>query len=202
MPNHDAYTMTKLQHPSSLDCIETASTIEQLVREHYPYIRRLAFSILDEPGEAEDAAQETFIAASRALSNYPGEANAKTWLTANAVNACRGRLRKRRVRQNLQAVLGFIQSLVASPSSPEETAIRREDDQQIWEEVDALGEKHRLPVILRYVHELTVPEIAAILGASQGTVHSRLHYAREKLQARLGNLNSREEANDDQLFTS
>ena len=91
---------------------------------------------------------------------------------------------------------------MASPSSPEETAIRREDDQQIWEEVDALGEKHRLPVILRYVHELTVPEIATILGASQGTVHSRLHYAREKLQARLGNLNSREEANDDQLFTS
>ena len=197
MPNHDAYTMTKLQTPPSQDWTETASAIEHLVREHYPYIRRLAFSILDEPGEAEDATQETFIAASRALSGYRGEANAKTWLTAIAVNACRGRLRKRRVRQNLQAALGFIQSLVTPPSLPEETAIRSEVDRQIWEEVDALGEKHRLPVILRYVHELTVPEIAAILGARQGTVHSRLHYAREKLHTRLGNLNSREEANDD-----
>jgi RNA polymerase sigma-70 factor (ECF subfamily) len=196
MPNHDAYTMTKLQTLSSQDWTETANAIEHLMREHYPYVRRLAFSILDEPGEAEDAAQETFIATSRALPSYRGEASPKTWLTAIAVNACRGRLRKRKVRQSLQTVLGAIQTLVARISSPEQIVIQNEVDRQIWEEVDALGEKHRLPVILRYVHELTVPEIAVILGASQGTVHSRLHYAREKLQARLGNLNSREEVND------
>jgi RNA polymerase sigma-70 factor (ECF subfamily) len=51
--------------------------------------------------------------------------------------------------------------------------------------VDSLGDKHRLPIILRYVHELSTPEIAAILGLSEGTVHSRLHYARQRLQASL-----------------
>jgi RNA polymerase sigma factor (sigma-70 family) len=51
--------------------------------------------------------------------------------------------------------------------------------------VDSL-EKHRLPVILRYVHELSVAEIAASLGTNEGTIHSRLHYARKKLLDCLG----------------
>jgi RNA polymerase sigma-70 factor (ECF subfamily) len=52
--------------------------------------------------------------------------------------------------------------------------------------VDGLDEKHRLPLILRYVHQLTIPEIAKILELNEGTVHSRLHHAREKLGRHLG----------------
>jgi hypothetical protein len=55
--------------------------IEALVADYYPYIRRLATSILDDPHEAEDAAQDTFIADSQTLGIYRGEANPKTWLT-------------------------------------------------------------------------------------------------------------------------
>ncbi|MBE0411414.1 MAG: hypothetical protein IBX69_16955, partial [Anaerolineales bacterium] len=55
-----------------------------------------------------------------------------------------------------------------------------------WRAVQGLGEKHRLPVILRYVNGLTVPEIASIMNLSQGTVHSRLFYAHRKLRSQLG----------------
>ena len=165
---------------------QAAQHIERLVREHYAYVQRLALSILNDPDEAEDAAQETFIAAHRALGSFRGEAQTRTWLTTIAVNACRGRLRKRKVRQALHNTLAALHLQSALPSSPEQAALQSESDRQLWQAVDALDEKHRLPVILRYVHELSVPQIAAALNTSQGTIHSRLHYARLSLQQILG----------------
>lgn len=177
--------------PSTYSHTDTgaAPSLEALVGEYYAYIRRLALTILDDgqgdaSAEAEDAAQETFITAHRSLAGFRGRASLKTWLTAIAVNACRGRLRKRRLRQTLQATLQGLH-LARQPESPEETAVENEARRQLWQAVDGLDEKHRLPVILRYVHELSVAEIAASLGASEGTIHSRLHYARKALLDRL-----------------
>jgi len=174
-----------------------ALSIECLVGEFYPYIRRLALSILDDPHEADDAAQETFIAADRAFSEFRGEAQVKTWLSAIAVNVCRGRLRKRKVRLTLQRTLNASHIQDTTSASIEAVAVGHEAEQQLWSAVDHLDEKHRLPVLLRYVHEMSVPEIARVLDLKEGTVHSRLHYARYALQDRLGHLNSREEAPDD-----
>jgi RNA polymerase sigma-70 factor (ECF subfamily) len=171
--------------------------IECLMRIHYPYIRRLAISILDDESEADDTAQETFIAACRSLERFRGEASPRTWLTSIAVNICRGRLRKRKIIQTLQSSLQSLHLLRPAPVSPEENAVQSESDRRLWQAVDHLDEKHRLVVILRYVHELSVPEIATVLDSSQGTVHSRLHYARKKLQAELGSLITQEETSDE-----
>jgi len=170
-----------LQHAQAND----AAATEALVREYYRYVLHLCHSVLDDLAEAEDAAQETFIAAARNLSGYRGDSEPRTWLYTIAVNTCRGRLRKRRSRQRLENSLRVISSLFERTADPEQAAIQDEADWQVWQAVDNLSEKHRLPVILRYVHELSAPEIAAILGLSEGTVHSRLHYARQYLQARL-----------------
>jgi len=172
-------------------CLE----IENLATVYYAYIRRLACSILDDPGEAEDAAQETFIAAARSLPGFRKQATPKTWLTSIAVNICRGRLRRRRTRATLQAALESLH-ILATPDDPEKISIQNDNNRLLWQAVDALDEKHRLPVILRYVHELTIPEIAESLGLNQGTVHSRLHYARRRLMAQLGELNPRTEVKD------
>jgi RNA polymerase sigma-70 factor (ECF subfamily) len=159
--------------------------IDSLVTTYYGTIRRLAFSILDEAQEAEDAAQETFIAACRSLEEFRGEASPKTWLTGIAINICRGRLRKHKSRRILQSVLQVLH-LVSDPTpGVEQAVLRNEQDRQIWQAVDALDEKHRLVVVLRYVHDLSTDEIAAVLKISPGTVHSRLHYARKTLMTRL-----------------
>jgi RNA polymerase sigma-70 factor (ECF subfamily) len=182
--------------PSSLDrtvthdTAETAQAFESLVREHYAYIRRLALTILDDgsaeaSAEADDAAQETFITAHRALAGFRGRSSLKTWLTTIAVNACRGRLRKRKLRWALQSTLRGLH-LARQVASPEEAAAQNEAHRHLWQAVDSLDEKHRLPVILRYVHEMTVPEIAASLRTNEGTIYSRLHYARKALLDRLG----------------
>src|SRR3989304_7444732 len=85
------------------DTADAAQALETLVGEYYPYIRRLALTILDDGragagADAEDAAQETFITAHRTLAGFRGDASLKTWLTSIAVNACRARLRKGRRR--------------------------------------------------------------------------------------------------------
>lgn len=193
MPKINAMT----QHPAAKADVSIEIEIESLMRAHYPYIHRLAISILDDESEADDAAQETFIAACRSLERFRGEASPRTWLTSIAINACRGRLRKRKIFQTLQSTLQSLHLLRLAPVSPEESALQSESDRRLWQAVDSLDEKHRLPVILFYVHELSVPEIAAVLGTSQGTVHSRLHYARKKLQTELGNLATQEEASDE-----
>ena len=165
---------------------DTEQAAAELVRTHAAYVRRLALSILNDPAEADDAAQEALIAACRSLSGFRAEAQPRTWLTRITINVCRSRLRRRRVRLALQETLQALHLLSGPHPGPEEAAIQNEVDRQVWQAVDALDEKHRLPVILRYVQELSVPEIAGILGLSEGTVHSRLHYARQKLHVQLG----------------
>jgi len=183
MPNHEAQVtiLHRTGDPLTAD-------FESLVSAYYPYVRRLALSILDDPDEAEDAAQEAFIAASRALAAFRGQSEVKTWLTRIAVNVCRGRLRKRKARQVLTAALHSLHLAGPAQPSPETLALQREADRQLWQAVDALDEKHRLVVLLRYVHELSAAEIAAALEISEGTVHSRLFYARRRLQQGLGAL--------------
>ena len=181
MSNHEAHATTLPLAGSLL-----TADIESLVTAHYPYVRRLALSILDDPDEAEDAVQEAFIAASRGLATFRGQSEVKTWLTSIAVNACRGRLRKRKARQALTTTLQSLHLAHPPQPSPESLAVQRETDRQLWQAVDTLDDKHRLVVILRYVHELSTTEIAASLDISQGTVHSRLFYARRQLQQWLG----------------
>lgn len=197
MPNDDVVHMTHINRISQPGSAEVVLKVDRLVREFYPYIHRLALSILDDVHEADDVAQETFIAAHRFLAGFRNESNPKTWLTAIAINASRGRLRKRNARQALLNTLHALHLLKNLPATPEQAAIQSEADQCIREAVDRLDEKHRIPLILRYVHELTVPEIAQILHLSQGTVHSRLHYARKHLHATLEHLNPHEKVPDE-----
>jgi RNA polymerase sigma-70 factor (ECF subfamily) len=172
------------------------TNIESLVAGYSAYVRRLALSILDESGEADDAVQETFLAAYRNLERYRGESSLKTWLTSIAVNVCRGKLRKRRMQQTLQNTLEALHILSPHVATPEQEAMQNEAGRRLWQAVDSLDEKHRLVVALRYIHELSVPEIAVALDVNEGTVHSRLHYARRKLHALLGDAHPYAEASD------
>lgn len=185
--------MNHFDQPTITDARDCVQASEDLVREYYTYIHRLAFSILQDSQDADEAAQDTFLAAHRALSGYRGQAHIKTWLTRIAINACRSRLRKRKTRQALQTALESLHLLKVSQISPEEGAVRNEVDRELWQALEALDEKHRLPIILHYVHELSLVEIAQSLDIPQGTARSRLHYARKKLQMLLGYCSSQEE---------
>ena len=160
--------------------------VARLVQTHQPAVFRLALSILDDPADADEATQETFLAALRSLPNYRGQSTLRTWLFAIGINICRSRLRQRQTRQRLNHLLRGAWPNGADPVAPENAVVQRQSNDAVWRAVQTLGEKHRMPVILRYYHDLPVDEIAAILGLSAGTVHSRLSIARDRLRAALG----------------
>jgi RNA polymerase sigma-70 factor (ECF subfamily) len=157
--------------------------IDTLVRQHQGAVYGLCISILEDPSDAEDAAQETFIAAVRALGGFRGGSTFRTWLFTIAVNTCRRQLRRRKRGLALHSSLRLVQPTLAdAPLDPEQTVIRSEVTDALHRAISDLDEKHRLPVVLRYFHQLPVSEIARILNLSEGTVHSRLFNARERLR--------------------
>ncbi len=156
--------------------------LEAIMAEYYASIYHLCISILEDANEAEDVAQETFIAASMKLEDFRGDADIKTWLFSIAINRSRGNLRKRKAQQALKNVL---QSVVTFSKEPEEAALLTEKDEQLWQVVDSFGDKHRIPVILRYVHQMPISDIARILEVKEGTIHSRLFYAHQKIRREL-----------------
>jgi len=72
--------------------------------------------------------------------------------------------------------------------SPEDAIIQDEKEAVIWSELNKLDERHRIVMILRYFHELSISEISEILDVNEGTIHSRLHTARERLRSQLENI--------------
>ena len=168
-------------------CLEGDETaITQLVQEHQLGVFRLALSVLNDTGEANEAAQDAFIAALRALKSYKENAPFKSWLYTITLNISRSRLRKRKARERLQRTLSSI-FRVRSQGSPtlEQTVIHNEEDATLWNALEKLSEKHRLPLVLRYYHDFTIAEIAELMNIKEGTVHSRLSIGREKLRTLL-----------------
>ncbi len=161
-----------------------SSAVEHFVQTYQQDIYRLALSILDDSTEAEDATQDSLLAALRSLDSFRGVSSFTTWLYSITVNLCRTRLQRRKRREHLTRILGGILRVHGTPSV-EENAIRSESDEALWRAVRRLDDKHRIPIVLRYYHDLPVAEIAAILQIPEGTVHSRLNIARRQLQVVL-----------------
>jgi len=164
-----------------------AQALEQLVASCQPAAFRLALSILDDPAEADDVTQDAFIKAIRGISAYRAEANFKTWLYRIIVNSCLGKLRKRRARQRLSRLVEDLFRL--SPKVdvlPEKQVIQDESSQRVLLAVNRLDDAHRLPVVLRYYHELPIAQVAAILDVSPRTIHTRLKQAHDTMREVLG----------------
>jgi RNA polymerase sigma-70 factor (ECF subfamily) len=171
-------------------CIEgDEAAVARLVQEHQLGVFRLALSILNDPGDANEATQDTFIAALRALNSYRETSTFKAWLYTIALNISRSRLRKRKALERLQHTLTAILRVQSQrPQALEDVVIGNEEDAAVWKALEKLGEKHRFPIMLRYYHDLSVAEIAEILNVKEGTVHSRLSVARERLRSELDDL--------------
>lgn len=161
-----------------------STAVEHFVQTYQRDIYRLALSIMDDSNEADEATQESLLAALRALDTFHGDSSLKTWLFSITVNICRTRLQRQKRRERLQQVLDGILRRTPVPSV-EDSAIQHESSETLWRAIHSMDEKHRIPIVLRYYHELSVAEIASILQIPDGTVHSRLNTARRLLHAVL-----------------
>ena len=176
-------------HPSWLisECIAgNEQAIEMLLRQYEGSIYRLALSIVGDPAEASETTQDTFIAALRSLPAYEEKKSFSAWLFTIAINQSRSHLRKRKTLERLKTTLtALFRVEFHKQALPEELVIQSEKETALWNSLNQMDERHRLVVVLRYFHELSIAEISEILSINEGTVHSRLHNARERLRSAL-----------------
>jgi RNA polymerase sigma-70 factor (ECF subfamily) len=143
-------------------------------------VYRLAVAVLRDVQEAEDITQEVFLRLLRQIHGYRGEAAFDTWLTAITVNACRDRLRRQKLRRALP--LEWLRGRARQPDT-DEAVEQRQWKRSLWEQVDLLDDKYRLPVILFYYEGLPAGEVAQALDLTVSAVYARLNTARERLRA-------------------
>lgn len=142
-------------------------------------IYNLCYRMLASGGDAEDAAQETFLRAYTQLHTYQAERKFSTWLFAIASHLCIDMLRRRRYpSMPLDTVALWKQS---NDPQPEDYALSEESSAEVRTLLKLLPEKYRLVVVLRYWQDLSYAEIAEATDLSESAVKTQLHRARRML---------------------
>ena len=131
-----------------------------------------AKSILSDDNDCADAIQESIVKAFSKIHTLKKDCYAKTWLIRILINECYNIARKKSVRE------AFDENYMAA----EEITVKRNDYSELYRAVNTLKEELRIPVILYYMEEFNIKEIAQILDISEGAVQKRLARAREKLR--------------------
>jgi RNA polymerase sigma-70 factor (ECF subfamily) len=148
-------------------------------------IYNLAYRMLGNAVEAEDATQETFVRMYTKLHTYKPDRKLSSWVLSIASHYCIDRLRRRRGEYISLDEEPVVNTLPGRNPGPEETALRGEVHASVHDALDRLAPAYRIPLILRYWHDLSYGEIAEIMGLSVQAVKSRLHRARLQMSEQL-----------------
>jgi RNA polymerase sigma-70 factor (ECF subfamily) len=173
-----------------------AAAFERLVAERSGDIYALLYRLTEDPEEARDLTQETFLQAFRSIAHFRGDADLRTWLYRIAVNQARNRWRWWRRRRRGSTVsldatdetheLPLATRLVDEHApDPEARTLSHEREEILLAAVRQLARPYREAVVLRDVEGLSYEEVAAALDISVGTVKSRLSRGRTELRRKL-----------------
>ena len=173
-------------------CEGDETALAPLVEKYKRMVYRLAMQITKNHADADDVMQETFIKVYRSIRTFRKDAAFETWLYRIAVNEALNFV-KRRERQRVSTLEAVPESAYEAitryraqvATDPHAHAEKAELRHHVTKAVNSLSLKHRTVVILHEFEGLTHAEIASILNCSEGTVRSRLHYARKKLRTLL-----------------
>ena len=158
---------------------------EEIVAEYGDFVYNLAYRVLGNPADAEDAAQDAFLAAYRNFARFRGESKVSTWLYRIAVNAALMKLRRDRPR-NFLTQTGYDDMQLVSPTDgPEKLALNSELREHLERGLDLLPENLKAPVVLRDVQGLSNEEAAEVLEISVSSLKARLHRGRVLLRKHL-----------------
>ena len=154
-----------------------------LVRRHQRRAYAVARAIVLSHDDAEDAVQEGFLHAFRALERFRPEQAFGAWLHRIVANAALDIARRRKVR-DADELPETLSSPHRDPAEADELRMR------LSQALETLGERQRAVIVLHDVEGYKHAEIGALLGIPEGTARSDLHHARAHLRRQLGNLRS------------
>jgi RNA polymerase sigma-70 factor, ECF subfamily len=159
-----------------------------LVDRYARSVRRLARAVLNDPDDADDAAQDAFLTAMVKLKQFDPQRPFGPWLARIAVNTATDRRRRRAVRR-AEPLEGHLR---ASGSLPDADADRRALGWRLRQALATLPERRRMAVVLFDVEGYTHAEIGEILGLPEGTVRSEVFHARRALRVLLADWKEQE----------
>jgi RNA polymerase sigma-70 factor (ECF subfamily) len=163
----------------------TQAFAEVVLATYHSRVYRLCLSIVSDPADASDAAQEAFIDALSRIGRYRPGTNFRAWLSKIAVHKCYGLLRRRQRRRLIQHALERIHLTHGGARGKVNKGQPSCYGDDLEEAIDALTAKQQVVIHLRYTRGLPIKQIAGLLGVPEGTVHSRLHYAIHNLRKSL-----------------
>ena len=177
-PKDDSELITRAQRGDS-------AAYEEIVQRYQQIAFRTAYVVTGSAADAEDAAQEGFVKAFRALDRFRVGADLRPWLLRIVANEARNRIRSRGRRHNLELRLAEGYRPGDAAPSPEAVAVAGEERRRLLAAVNAMADDDRQVIASRYFLELSSEETAAALGIPEGTVKSRLSRALGRLKVQL-----------------
>lgn len=160
------------------------AAFEELIRQYEKKVYTLCFRMCGNSEDAEEAAQDAFLALWRGIDRFRQESSLSTWIYRLATNACIDTLRRRKKQSgsvSLDDEELFVDAVDTSPQ-PQETVEHREAQKLLQERLSALPEEYRKVLILREIEGLSYTEIAESASIELGTVKSRISRGRSLLR--------------------
>lgn len=168
------------------------AAFDTLIRKYRERVYGIVYNLTSNREDASDLTQEAFIKAFQSINRFQGQSSFFTWLYKIAVNSALSHLRKNRLRsffslEKIQedAASAEIISQLTDKSGADRDAHLRELQEKLNEAMQKLSIKHRTVITLFEIDGLSHAEIAQVMECSEGTVRSRLHYAKQFLQGEL-----------------
>ena len=164
------------------------AAFELLMRRHNRRLYRIALSVLRDAADAEDALQESYLDAYRAINSFRGESSLATWLSRLVLNHCLARRRRQQRRDNIVPIVQQSEDFDARDvdlESPDRSLVRAEIRELIERKVGELPDDFRTVFVMRSIEELSVEETAHLLSIPEATVRSRHFRARSLLRESL-----------------
>src|SRR5512136_2720692 len=159
----------------------------QIVEIYQTPVYNLAYRMLGNANDAEDAAQETFLRAYAQLKRFHADQKFATWILSIDAHYCIDRLRRRRFLWLSLEDGPLNDTLVSDAPEVDDGLLRLESQREIERLLERLTPASRLAVVLHYWHDQSIEEIAKMTGESMGAVKVRLYRARQALAKALAN---------------
>lgn len=169
------------------------AAFDQLILKYRERVFGVVYNLTSNREDTADLTQDTFIKAFQSINRFQGHCSFFTWLYKIAVNTSLSHLRKNRLRTffSLEKIqedgtnAQLLEQLTDKNGADRDTYLR-ELQQKLNEAMQKLSIPHRTVITLFEIDGLSHSEIAEVMGCSEGTVRSRLHYAKQFLQGEMG----------------
>ncbi len=164
------------------------AAFSELIVRYEKQIYSLAYRLTNNPDDAQDLAQEAFCKIYLVINKYDKERPFFPWMYKVASNVCYSSLRSEKNKDHevsMENIIDFSPLVLERETHPEEALMIKETQGMVQQAIAELPEKYRIPIVLKYLEELSYKNIAEILDLPVTTIETRLYRGKILLQKRL-----------------